>query len=301
MKKWIDLTTQAQRHVDRGLDLGGVAEEDFKRFLYSSNYYRVSGYARCFYENGQDHYTPGTTAQQIMDIYDLDRRIRNMVLDGIGVVEPTLRSRVAFHISNILGAGSGYLERDFYLPDAPEPDPLDSAHSRWESEIDTREAVLDSFHRLEDRDEIFIQHHVNKNEPVPFWAIIEVVSMGTFSKFLNAFRDKTQLQTVTKSLELEDERKLLQAVRNLTFLRNIAAHHGRLWNRRLSGHVTLPGIALATKHKGTYINSRTPAALLHLLAGLVDKIEGSSDYSSHLFSLVNSSAEYSLGCYRPIL
>lgn len=54
MKKWIDLKSQVQKHVERGLDLGPVSSDDFALFLYSSNYYRVSGYARCFYERDAD-------------------------------------------------------------------------------------------------------------------------------------------------------------------------------------------------------------------------------------------------------
>ena len=36
------------------------------------------------------------------------------------------------------------------------------------------------FERIQARDEIFIRHHINKGDPVPFWAATEVVSLGTF-------------------------------------------------------------------------------------------------------------------------
>lgn len=48
--------------MDRGLDLGGVTNDKFAMFLYSSNYYRVSGYGRCFCEAGADKYIAGTSA-----------------------------------------------------------------------------------------------------------------------------------------------------------------------------------------------------------------------------------------------
>lgn len=35
-------------------------------FLYSSNYYRVSGYARCFYRTDAEKYIAGTTAAQLL-------------------------------------------------------------------------------------------------------------------------------------------------------------------------------------------------------------------------------------------
>lgn len=300
MKTWIELDAQVQRHLDRGLQLGAIPRHRFALFLYASNYYRVSGYSRCFYEPDTDRYKAGTSAGQIMDIYDHDRRVRNMVLDGIGVVEPALKSRVAYHVAEVLGGNNGYLHEDFYLPSTLEPEDHSSkAWRRWEAETKNRDKVISNFQELHGRDEIFIRHHIDKGDPVPFWAIIEVTSMGMFSRFLRALRDNGTLDPVVKSVKLEDERKFLQSVQNLAYLRNIAAHHGRIWNRRLDGHVTLPGIALSVKR--AYLHPKTPAAALTLLAGLVDQIEGENGYSRALMDLVHSSQEYAQGCYQPIL
>lgn len=300
MKKWIDLNAQVQKHVDRGLELGSVSQHDFAMFLYSSNYYRVSGYGHCFYENHADRYIAGTTATQLMDVYDLDRAVRNSVLDGVGVVEPTLRSRVAYHLAKVLGGGDGYLDAAFYLPSVPEPDASDErARNRWAKEEENRDKALSSFNDVQNRRDIFIQHHIQKGEPVPFWAAIEVVSIGTFSRFLRALRDKSLLAPVTKSLGLEDDAKLLQAVQNIAFLRNIAAHHGRLWNRQFDGYVTLPGIALSVKRQ--YLSPKTPAAALTLLAGMVDQIEKSNEYSTSLLDLVHSEPSFVDGYYHPTL
>lgn len=71
-----------------------------------------------------------------------------------------------------------------------EPDPADK---RRPAQIKNRDKVLDAFAEIQTRNEIFIQHHIAKGEPVPFWAAIEVVSIGTFSRFLRALRDKSVL------------------------------------------------------------------------------------------------------------
>ncbi|MFE4949326.1 Abi family protein [Leifsonia sp. NPDC056665] len=272
----------------------------FAMFLYSSNYYRVSGYARCFYQPNADRYVAGTTAAQLVDIYDLDRSIRNLVLDGVGVVEPTLRSRVAFHVAKVIGGGDGYLDETLYLPIAPTtPVSYVNGGKRWQAEVKNRDKVLGTFRAIQGRDEIFIRHHIDRGDPVPFWAAIEVVSIGTFSRFLKALRDKSVLAPVTKSLQLEDEPKLLQAIQNIAFLRNIAAHHGRLWNRRFDGYVTLPEIALRVKRR--FLSPNTPAAALTLLAGMVDQIEGSTGYSKSLLDLVHSEPAFVDGFYHPLL
>lgn len=55
-----------------------------------------------------------------------------------------------------------------------------NGRKRWHAEVSNRDKVLGSFRKIQARDEIFIRHHINKGDPVPFWAAIEVVSLGTF-------------------------------------------------------------------------------------------------------------------------
>lgn len=112
-------------------------------------------------------------------------------------------------------------------------------------------------------------------------------------------RDQGPLVPVAKSLEIEDTKMFLQAIHNLTYLRNIAAHHGRLWNRKLSGSVALPDIALRVKKK--YLHYKSPAALITLLAGMVDQIEQDSSFSTNLFDLVYSNEDFAQGYHYPIL
>ncbi|MDR6972135.1 Abi family protein [Leifsonia shinshuensis] len=301
MKDWIDLTAQVQRHRDRGLELGEVTASQFAMFLYASNYYRLSGYARCLYEadTWPERYRAGTTAATLMEVYDLDRAVRNAVLDGVSVVEPTLRSRVAYHLTQVIGGGDDYLREDLFLPEASPPRATDAAYGRWVKQLKNRKIVLEELGRVQGRNEIFIQHHIDRGDPIPFWAAVEVISIGTFSRLLRGLRDKSVLEPVARSVGIEDVPKLLQAVQNVAFIRNIAAHHGRLWHRRFDGSVTLPEIALRIKR--AYLSPKTPAAAFTLLAGLVDRIEGDSSYSSHLLDLIHSVPGLEDGYYRPIL
>lgn len=300
MKKWIDLRAQVDKHIERGLDLGAVSFEEFALFLYSNNYYRVSGYGRCFYIADEDRYEVGTQACHLMAACNLDREVRACVLEGVGVFEPTIRSRVAYQFSRNIDGSDAYLDPGLYLPEGSEPSLEDrKAHDNWVKRRDNRDHVLKSFQEIQQRRELFIQHHLAKGDPIPFWAAVEVMSLGTFSRFLRALRDKSPLLPVADSLGLEDDLKLMQAVQNITFLRNIAAHHGRLWNRRFDGHVTLPAVALEVKRQ--YVHEKTPAAALTLLAGLVDRIQGSNAYSTKLLDLVHDTPELAVGYYKPIL
>ncbi|SQH27391.1 Abi family protein [Arcanobacterium haemolyticum] len=86
-------------------------------------------------------------------------------------------------------------------------------------------------------------------------------------------------------------------VQNMTYLRNIAAHQGRLWNRKFDGYVALPDIALRVKRD--YVNPKTPAAMIALIAGLVDQILKSNQYSTRLLDRIHSTEDFLSGYYYP--
>lgn len=301
MKQWMAVLDQVEKHVGRGLDLENLEKPEFVKFLYSNNYYRFSGYARCFYAPNSERYADGATAMQIMDAYELDRRVRNVVLEGVSVVEPTLKSRVAYQVTKKIHGGDEYCGEEFYTPLPKSESNL--SDEKWEKEAQTRNKVLAAFSEVPDSRERFIQHFVDRDQAIPLWAAIEVISLGAFSRFTRALRDQESLEPVAKSLGLADDEKhmLPQIVQNITFVRNISAHQRRLWNRKMDGWVALPKVALKAKRHGHYVAPNTPAGALTLLAGLVDQIEASDSYSSHLWDLIHEDENLALGYYQPIL
>ena len=220
-----------------------------------------------------------------------------MVLDGVSVLEPTLKSRITYHVTQSIHGGDGYQKEDFYNP--PPRDQDDRGDEKWEREDENRRKVLQAFGEVTERKEKFIKHFVEQGEPIPLWAAIEVIPLGTFSRFVRSLRDAAALDCAAKSLELEDREKLMQAIQNIAFIRNISAHHGRLWNRKFDGWVTLPAVALRVKRG--YLHPKTPAAALTLLAGMVDQVEKSSSFSEALLDLVHENHDLAEGYYRPIL
>ena len=59
-------------------------------FLYRNNYYRVSGYSLTL--RSHDEFVPGTTFQNIIDIYEFDHALRHTLLKYIEVIEVTVKS-----------------------------------------------------------------------------------------------------------------------------------------------------------------------------------------------------------------
>ena len=84
--------------------------------------------------------------------------------------------------------------------------------------------------------EVFIAHYKDKyTEPYmpPLWAVTELMTFGDLSKWVAATRDLSIGSAIASDLGLPTRETLEGVIQALTYVRNICAHHGRLWNRRM--------------------------------------------------------------------
>jgi abortive infection bacteriophage resistance protein len=188
------------------------------------NYYRLSAYRFSFTLPGNpDQFRPGTTFTQLWDLYHFDRSLRALVLEACKRVEISVRSRLAYEIGHQLGP-LAYLENRHFS------DPLE--HARTLTKLDSE---------MNRSKETFIKHHKNKlGMPwPPVWVLTEVSSFGNVSKLLAGLQPPALRQSVADTYGL-DEKTLCSFFHHLTVLRNTAAHHGRLWNRKYIFTTQLP-------------------------------------------------------------
>jgi abortive infection bacteriophage resistance protein len=85
--------------------------------------------------------------------------------------------------------------------------------------------------------EVFIQHYRNKyTSPKlpPLWAVTESMSFGELSKWFKETSDKQLKSKIAKELGAPSLQVFESSVQVLSLVRNTAAHHNRLWNRRFT-------------------------------------------------------------------
>ncbi len=87
--------------------------------------------------------------------------------------------------------------------------------------------------QLQQSNETFVIHYrqtYSDPELPPIWAITELISLGTLRAWIaaTALESKTK---VAKSLGMPSAQVLNSVLHSINLLRNISAHHGRLWNR----------------------------------------------------------------------
>lgn len=186
-------------------------------FLANISYYRLKGYWWEMQENTEEHtFKNGVFFEDVIDLYNFDRHFRLIIFNAIERIEIALRTKLIYHMSLMYGA-------NWYL---------DEQHFRSKYHFD---AFIEKIrYDIDQSSEEFIVKHFEKHpedEPES-WKALEVVTLNTISKLY----DNLHLQLPAKSMianefGLNSHKDLSSWLRTITFIRNLIAHHSRLWNR----------------------------------------------------------------------
>ena len=259
-----------------------VEDEDraqhYLRFL---SYYRLEAYWLPFEvppaDDGGHAFRDGTNFNDVLALYDFDRKLRLLVSDAIERVEIALRAQWAYHMA-IEHGPHGYLEQSHYKFSDKE---YKECRSRLEREfMRSRETFIESYRRK-----------YTSPEFPPVWMAVEVMSFGLLSKFYENLKRRKDRQAIARPFGKLDETVIVAFAHHISYVRNICAHHGRLWNRRLTIKMIVPkshaGLRSAMNDADTYAVSylyNTLVMLDHLLTiitpdnkwkdRIVDLIEG---------------------------
>lgn len=218
----LSLADQLALLVSRGLTVNDRA--DALHYLTHIGYYRLSGYALPFEIGGtgtdRHNFRPGVTFDDILDRYVFDRKLRLLVMDAIERIEISVRAALTNHIAPRHGA-HWYMEPRLF------GDSLN--HARFIDDIKDQIGHAPSNRRRRD---IYIEHYYqtySTPELPPSWMVFESVTFGTISIACQHLAHP-EFAAVCGSYRLPHP-VLISWLHSLTYIRNICAHHARLWNR----------------------------------------------------------------------
>ena len=214
----LKISDQIKLLESRGL----IIKDKIKAEKYLSNisYYRFSAYLYPFKDLATDKFAHRTTFEKVLDLYLFDRELRLLIFDGIERIEIAFRTQLIYQPAMVSGA--------FWFQDALNFDDvgrMNEHNYQLENEV-TRSS------------EVFIEHFKTKydDEDVPpVWMSFEVLSLGLLSKFYQNLKFSSQAKKdIAKHFGLNESLILQSWIRSITYVRNICAHHSRLWNRTLT-------------------------------------------------------------------
>lgn len=266
LKNPLPLEQQVQLMIDRGLFIQDTNEAI--RWLAETNYYRVRGYWLTLERNGR--FIPGTTLNNIQEIYALDSELRQWLWNAITPIEIKARTALAYHLSMAHGP-MAYTDPNLFENQ--------SAHSKSMRQI--HEECTRALHNRVP----CVQHNMEKYGVLPLWAAVEIMTMGTTSRLYGnlsdnaAYRDGISVKDAIAVDFGTNPHYLKSWLQHLTYIRNLCGHHSRVYNR------TLTTRAKMLRADSRYSSQKIFQTIL-VIKRLYEK-SWSNQWQSHVKSLIN--------------
>jgi abortive infection bacteriophage resistance protein len=269
-KQPISVTAQIEKLKSRGLRF--LDERKAANYLSNISYYRLRAYTYPFQDNdNSEHpFIQNVSFEDIIDLYVFDRKLRLLIFGAIEKIEVSLRTQIVYHYSMAYGA-FWHLNRELYS----------NADYFCDQIISLKKEIGRS-------NEAFIKHYSETydepNEP-PSWMSLEISSMGLLSKIFSNLKKEKCKNLITAYFGLKDVDILTNWIYCFSIIRNVCAHHGRVWNRRLP-KITIPRKTLFDFIDNKQIYNNKIYSYCTAMVYILNIISPEHDFKSNLIKLI---------------
>ena len=261
---------QADLLLARGL----VADrEELIEHLKAVNYYRLSAYWYTYRIKGdpEDRLQPGTTLAIVWERYVFDRQLRLLVMDAVERIEVAIRTQIVNQ--HVLEHGPfGYLNR------ATLPGISVEAHRKLLERV--RNEANNS-------QEEFVRHYFGKytiEHDLPLWIACELMTFGNMLALFMGLRTRVK-KDVAQCYGLTVP-VLGSWLKALNQVRNICAHHARLWNRVYGVRAVMPDrLTYPEWHAPVFVDGERTFGILTVLYYLLKQVAPQSRWRDRLTAL----------------
>jgi abortive infection bacteriophage resistance protein len=250
-------------------------------------YYRLTGYLHQFKtvgEDGDDCYLSGTTFESVHDRYIFDRRLRLLIIEAVEKIEIAIR----VSISDSLALKHGphwYLNEGLFGPP-------NWFYSKDKAKFDVtawhEKFMADVRKQIEQSHQSFIAHYYRTyDDPAmpPCWMAFEIISFGSVSHCFKFLKSPEVKETCGKFAL--NHQVLSSWLHSMSYVRNLCAHHSRLWNLQMTIKPIVPSDRRA-QFNGNQ-NERIYASLLTMQI-LLQKIWANNNWADQLRAFVDAAA-----------
>lgn len=225
-KQPLSFEEQLQLLKDRNL----IVDNDIKALSYlrGISYYRLSAYYLPFQQH-KDVFNPNTNFQEVIDIYSFDRQLRLLIFDCIERLEIAIRTQFIYamsmhHNDSHWQDNKAHFVKPYYNRVGNLVDPYSDLQN------------IVSKAKTDRKNEVFIKHYIdNYNIPSnpPSWMCMELLTIGQLSHMYKGLRSKADKKRIAGFFDVHPS--VFQSwLHSITYVRNLCAHHSRLWNRDLA-------------------------------------------------------------------
>lgn len=200
----------------RGLTIENKVEA--AKFLENVDYYRFIRYVNVFQEK-EDRFYKGITFSDIQNVYVFDKHLRKILFDVVDTIEISVRAQTIKYVGQKIGA-FGYLDKNNFQ--------------------DTRGHQRFTFYlseKLEQRiaEEVIDDRRRHNLQEIPIWQALELCTFNMLMNFYELLPSEIQDQIASAYRCTKEE--FASWINAFVVLRNITAHHGRLFDRHFENKV----------------------------------------------------------------
>jgi abortive infection bacteriophage resistance protein len=210
------------------------------------------------FEIERHSFNGGVSFEDVVEAYHFDLTLRDLLTEALEIVEVDLRAAIAYEWGQRHGAFGHTDSTKFFHR---------FSHSDW-------------LGRLKDEcgrsSELFVAHFRRKYcefPDLPVWIVTEVMSFGMLSRMFKGIK-KSDQSAIAIRYRLQAT-TLESWMHHCVYIRNLCAHHSRLWDRVWSIKPTLPH---GKDWRAPLTNSRLFATLL-LLHHLMSRMPAATAFN----------------------
>lgn len=258
---------QIEQLSDRGLIIDN--KDKATHLLESISYYRLSGYWYPLLLDKRNHlFKPGANFNNAFEMYSFDRALRVLVIRELEKIEISIRSKMIYVLSH---------EYNPFWHNEPKLFKNSQAH------LTTAEKLSAEYARS--KEEFILKFKQKYMEPLPpSWILLEISSFGTVSSLYSNLIDGKPKRMVANHFGLKD--KVLQSwMHSIVYLRNLCAHHSRLWNNNLNITPVLPHSTSKLWLNNVYIANNRTYFILSVLLYLLQTINPKNTFVDRFTAL----------------
>ncbi|WP_028048815.1 Abi family protein [Cellulomonas sp. URHD0024] len=284
----LSLDALVGRLSERGLEIPD--SERARRYLRHIGYYRLSPYTIPFQQGGPDHvFRDGTSFDDVLDLYVFDRGLRLLVMDALERVEVAMRAALTDHMSTTYGDPHWYVSATHFRRPNTHDGLLrivrNTCNERLAGSSDAGQDLL--VHRSA------LEHYLTaygSPELPPSWLMVETLTIGQLTTTYRNLSRRSDRTAVAGAIGLSAP-VLESWFQTYVRVRNVCAHHGRLWNLGLGVYPAIPSTTTISWLQGTDAlpdrSRRRIYPVLVSLQSILDSVSSRSSWASRLHALLN--------------
>jgi abortive infection bacteriophage resistance protein len=256
--------------------------------LRSVSYFRLCGYTYPFRKTDPsnprtllDEFRPNTSFDEVWNRYAFDRHLRLLVMDAIERIEVAVRSQLA----NIHSSTHGVFA---YATDAATLPNIRAAQRH--------RFLADLADQFAGSKEPFVEHfrikYGDSHSYPPVWMACEVMTFGATLTFPRGCHHQIRRE-IAGGFGV-DESVLDSWLLSLNTVRNICAHHSRLWNREIGTKPKIPNKDIRW-HDPVKVGNQRVFGILTICKHCLDRIAPQSGWANRVRALLADSPHIPIG------